>query len=101
MLYIVAVEPLVLHGCLVDKLLLKYPRNDGQGVDVLGPEPQMESDIWWWLCHTLQTDKAEYMYRQMQILSSVNFSLRKNISISQAVVQEVFGKTESLCTHRN
>ena len=100
MLYLVAVEPLVLHGCLEDKPLLQYPRNDGQGVDVLGPEPQMESNIWWWLCHTLQTGKAEYMYRHMQILSFVNLSLPKNISISQAVVQEVFKETESLRTHR-
>ena len=100
MLYLVAVKPLVPHGCLEDKPLLQYPRNDGQGVDVLGPEPQMESNIWWWLCHTLQTGKAEYMYRHMQILSSVNLSLPKNISISQAVVQEVFKETESLRTHR-
>ena len=100
MLSLVAVEPHVLHGCLEDKLLLKYPRNDGQGVDVLGPASQMESNIRWWLCHTLQTGKAEYMYRHMQILSSVNLSLPKNISISQAVVQEVFKETESLRTHR-
>ena len=45
MLYLVAVEPLVLHGCLEDKPLLQYSRNDGQGVDVLGPESQMESNI--------------------------------------------------------
>ena len=45
MLYLVAVEPLVLHGCLEDKPLLQYPRNDGQGVDVLGPASQMESNI--------------------------------------------------------
>ena len=45
MLYLVAVKPLVPHGCLEDKPLLQYPRNDGQGVDVLGPEPQMESNI--------------------------------------------------------
>ena len=78
MLSLVAVEPQILHGCLEDKLLLKYPRNDGQGVDVLGPVSQMESNIRWWLCHTLQTGKAEYMYRDVQIISSVNSSLRKN-----------------------
>lgn len=45
MLSLVAVKPPVLHGCLEDKPLLQYSRNDGQGLDVLGPEPQMESNI--------------------------------------------------------
>ena len=65
MLSLVAVEPHVLHGCLEDKLLLKYPRNDGQGVDVLGPASQMESNTWWWLCHTLQKGKADPFVRQL------------------------------------